>query len=262
MKPILPRITVVTPSYNQGGFIEQTIASVLSQDYPDLEYIVMDGGSTDDTIPILRRHEDRLRWISERDNGQAHAINKALKIATGEVLAYLNSDDGYEPDALKAVGEFFAEHPEAFWVTGKCRVVDSAGREIRKAITLYKNLWLRLHSGQVLYVLNYVSQPATFWRHSVMERVGLFNEDLHYTMDYDYWLRMERVYRLHFVNTYLARFRIHAASKSGTTAFRQFDEQLAVARSHTRNPVLLNFHIVHNVLATRAYAMAMKKPAR
>src|SRR5665811_220931 len=112
---ILPRITIITPTLNQGRFIETTIQSVLAQGYPNLEYIIMDGGSTDNTLDILQRYAGQLRWISQKDSGQADALNTALKQASGEVIAYLNSDDQYSPGALLAVGQFFVDHPQAAW---------------------------------------------------------------------------------------------------------------------------------------------------
>src|SRR5665648_525607 len=165
----LPQITVITPSYNQGDFIDQTIQSVLSQNYPDLQYLVMDGGSTDQTVDILKQYDQQFFWVSERDRGQSDALNKGLRMATGEVVCFLNSDDLYEPGALFQVGKFFADHPEAAWLTGKCRVVDPMGVEIRRPITAYKNFWLRSKSYRALLVLDYISQPATFWRREVIE---------------------------------------------------------------------------------------------
>lgn len=253
MTTTLPRITIITPSYNQGRFIEQTIESILSQGYPDLEYIVLDGGSTDETIGILRKYEHRLHWISEKDRGQPHAINKGLAMATGEVIAFLNSDDLYEPGALLAVGEFFARNPQAAWVTGKCRNIDQDGREIRRWITLYKNLWLRLKRYEVLLVLNYISQPATFWRRQVMDEVGYMVETLYYTMDYEYWLRVGQRFRLWFINRYLACFRIHPASKSGSSAQAQFDEELEIVRRYTRSPLLMGLHRLHRAIAVAIY---------
>lgn len=249
----LPRITIITPSYNQGEFIEQTIRSVLDQGYPDLEYIVMDGGSTDQTISILRKYEGQLYWISEKDRGQSHAINKGLKMASGEVVAFLNSDDLYEPGALRAVGEFFARYPEAAWVTGKCRIIDQHGREVRKAITLYKNLWLHLRRYEVLLVLNYISQPATFWRRQVVNEVGFLIETPYYTMDYEYWLRIGQRFRLWFINRYLACFRIHPASKSGSSAQAQFDEELEAVQRYTRSPLLIGLHRLHSSITVAVY---------
>jgi glycosyltransferase involved in cell wall biosynthesis len=250
---ILPRITVITPSLNQGEYIRQTIESVLGQDYPDLEYIVMDGGSTDGTIHILKEFEHRLAWVSERDRGQSHAINKGLQRATGEVIAFLNSDDMYGPGALRKVGEFFARHPRASWLTGRCRVIDRDGHEVRRAVTFYKNMWLRLGSYRALLVLDYVSQPATFWHRRVVEKVGFFDETLHFAMDYDYSLRVGREFRLWVVNEYLADFRIHPTSKGGASAHTQFGEDLEIAKKYTSSLVLRGLHAIHNAMIVTLY---------
>ncbi len=249
-----PRLSIITPSYNQGAFIEETIKSVLAQDYPNLEHIVVDGGSTDNTIAVLKNYERSLHWISEPDHGQADAINKGLRMATGDIVAYLNSDDLYEPGALKTVGEFFACHSQAAWVTGRCRTINQSNQEIRRGITAYKNIWLHLHHDKVLYVLNYISQPATFWRRAVVARVGYFDETLHYTMDYEYWLRIiSRNYRLWTLNVYLAQFRVHSSSKSGSTANAQFNEQLKVAQRYVHSSFVLALHQLHNAVSVAIY---------
>src|SRR5579862_9846502 len=125
----LPRITIITPSYNQADYIEQTIVSVLKQEYPNLEYIVMDGGSNDGTLDILKSYSDRLTWFSEKDHGQTHAINKGMRMASGVIVGFLNSDDILLPGALQHIGSFFVDHPEPKFVTGKCRVIDKNGVE-------------------------------------------------------------------------------------------------------------------------------------
>jgi glycosyltransferase involved in cell wall biosynthesis len=250
----LPRITIVTPSFNQGDFIRRTADSILNQGYPDLEYIVMDGGSSDGTVEILKEYGSRITWLSEKDRGQAHAINKGLQMATGDVVAYVNSDDELEPGALWRVGRRFAARPDVHWLTGKCRIIDPHGTETRKLITRYKNTWLALNNYAVLLVLNYISQPATFWRRQALETVGYFDESLHYTMDYDYWLRLGQQYRLHVVRQYLARFRVHPSSKGGTAAPAQFDSELAVARRYMRSGALLTLHRLHAQLIVTAYA--------
>ena len=259
----LPRITIITPSYNQAQFIEETILSVLNQGYPDLEFIVVDGGSTDGTLDILRKYEDRLAWSSGRDGGQTNAINIGLRRATGDIVAFLNSDDVYLPGALRAVGEYFSRHAEASCLTGQCRTMDEKGREIRIAITTYKNLWLSLNSYQVLLILNFISQPATFWRRCVTEKIGYLEESLHYTMDYEYWLRMSRHYRMHVLFRRLACFRVHSHSKSGTTAHCQFDEELSVA-SRYGNRLSTRLHAAHRALIVFVYKHILKlgeKPA-
>lgn len=249
----LPKITVITPSFNQVKFIEQTIESVLNQGYPNLEYIIMDGGSTDGTIEVLKRYSGWLEWISERDRGQSHAINKGLRMATGDVLAFINSDDLYEPGALLKVGTFFAEHSEAAWLTGKCRIIDQEGQEIRRLITKYKNFWLRLKSYQLLLIIDYISQPATFWRKRVIEKVGFFDETLHYAMDYDYSLRVGRLFKLWVLDDYLASYRIHPSSKAGSSAHAQFETDLEIARRYVSSPAYGHLHALHNALIVTVY---------
>jgi glycosyltransferase involved in cell wall biosynthesis len=250
-----PRISVITPSYNQGEYIENTIRSVLNQNYPALEYIVIDGGSSDRTVEILKKYEERIKWVSESDRGQAHAINKGLRRVTGDVIAYLNSDDSYEPGALHAVGEFFSTHPGASWLTGKCRIVDAQGAEIRKLVTRYKNFWLCLKSYRVLLVLDYVSQPATFWRRGVFEKIGGFDETLHYTMDYDFSLRVGREFNLWTLDRYLASFRIHPNSKGTTATKEHFDSDLEVARRYTSSPFFRQLHKLHNLIIVSIYRL-------
>jgi glycosyltransferase involved in cell wall biosynthesis len=253
----LPRITVITPSYNQGSFIEETINSVLSQNYPNLEYIVMDGGSADGTVEILKKYSSQLNWISEKDRGQSHAINKGLRQATGEVIAFLNSDDVYEPGALLAVGDFFTNHPDAFWLTGWCSTINTHGQEIRKLSTLYKKFWLIWRSYKTLLVLDYVSQPATFWRREVIEKVGDFNENLHFAMDYDYSLRVGKHYKLWVLPRYLARFRVHSTSKAGASAHGQFDTDLKIACSHTDSALIRRLHAWHNTFIIGVYRLLL-----
>lgn len=257
----LPRISIITPSFNQGQYIAQTIESVLGQGYPDLEYLVIDGGSTDGTLDVLGRYTGRLRWLSERDRGQSHAINKGLAMASGEIVAFLNSDDCYRPGALLAVGERFARDRRIGWLTGKCRMVDQDGRPTRGAITGYKNLWLALRSRAVLQVLNYISQPATFWRRELWQAVGGLDEGLHYTMDYDYWLRLSGRAPLGYLNRYLADFRVHPGSKGGTGAARQFAEELATARRYTGSRLLLGLHGLHARAIVAAYGV-LQRPQR
>ena len=249
----LPRISIITPSLNQGDFIEQTILSVLKQGYPDLEYIVIDGGSTDNTLDILRKYEHQLSWISEPDLGQSHAINKGLRMATGQIVAYLNSDDLYQPKALIRVGEAFAHQPKAEWLTGKCYIIDVDNHEIRKIITRYKNFWLKLKSYQVLLILDYISQPATFWRRSIVDEVGFFDESLFYTLDYDYSLRVGRCAKLWVIDAYLASFRIHTASKTTYSTSKQFHSDLEVAKRYSSSILIRYLHTLHNLLIISIY---------
>lgn len=255
----LPRISIVTPCLNQARYIEKTVRSILAQGYPDLDYLVVDGGSTDGTIDILKKFEPRLRWISEADRGQSHAINKGFSLTTGEVCGFLNADDLYEPGALERVGKFFSDHPDREWLAGRCRIIGSNDREIRRPVTAYKNFWLGIGSFAVLNVLNYVSQPAAFWRRRVMEKTGPFAEDLYYGMDYDFWLRIGRQHRLGTIPQTLAGFRVHSNSKTGTTATRQFDELWSIVRRRCHSPALLTLHRLHRSLETVLYRWMLER---
>lgn len=254
MKNQLPKISIVTPSYNQAHFIEQTIQSVLNQDYPNLEFLVIDGGSKDGTVETLKKYETFLTWVSEPDSGQSNAINKGFKLVTGEIVAFLNSDDLYEPGVLHLVGNYFATHPEAMWLTGKCVNVDETGKEIRSIIRKYKNFWLHWRNYHVLQVLNYISQPATFWRREALQKIGDLDESLHYAMDYDYWLRLGKYYPLHVFDGNLACFRIHRASKSGSAFLQQFEEELRVAARYSPRS-LLWLHRLHCDITVLIYTL-------
>lgn len=227
------RISVITPSFQQGGFIERTIESVLSQrgDF-QLEYLVVDGGSTDATLSVLRRYEGRLRWVSEPDRGQCDAINKGLRMTSGEVVAWLNSDDTYEPGALQAA--VAALRGGARWCHGECRIVDAHDREIRRGVTAYKNAQARRWSVRRLLGRNFISQPATFFRRDLVEAVGPLDEALHYAMDYDLWLRFARVAPPVFVPRPLAAFRWHGGSKTGARYRVGAWEAFRIAGRHAR----------------------------
>jgi glycosyltransferase involved in cell wall biosynthesis len=252
-----PKISVVTPSLNQGEFLEQTIQSVLSQEYPNLEYIVIDGGSSDNTLDILCSCSDRVRWVSEKDKGQTDAINKGLHMASGEIVAYLNADDLLLQGTLEKVARAFTEHPQTMWVTGKCRIITETGRGTRRPITAYKNFWLRMHRPSFLFITDYVSQPATFWRASLLNELGYLDESLHYALDYEYFLRLNSKYPLVILSDYLAAFRIHSQSKNANAFHRDVyvdEDRIAVYR-HTKSKTLRTLHNIHRWLMTEVYAM-------
>ncbi len=185
-----PRISVVTPSYNQGQFIEATIRSVLLQGYPNLEYIVIDGGSTDESVEIIHRYAPWLAfWVSEPDRGQANAINKGFACATGEILAWLNSDDLYHPEALRSVGEAARANLQGMLFYGDSTLIDADAATLGgKSLTQFS--LKRLLKGQNM------SQPATFWRRCVLERLGGLDETLHYGLDFEFFLRIWSHYTL------------------------------------------------------------------
>jgi glycosyltransferase involved in cell wall biosynthesis len=187
MESSLPRVTIVTPSFNQAQFLERTIRSVLDQEYPDLEYIVMDGGSTDGSVEIIRRYAEQLTyWTSGPDGGQAAAINAGWRMAHGQVLAWLNSDDFFMPGALSAVGHAFQEHPKAVLVYGQTQLVDPDGLLLGTVGSAYRHRTL-MYSHQL------IPQPSAFFRRSAVDAVGLLDESLHYSMDLDLFLRLARI---------------------------------------------------------------------
>lgn len=211
---MLPKITIITPSYNQGQYLEQTIDSVLSQNYPNLEYIVIDGGSQDNSVEIIRKYEKHLTfWVSEKDKGQSDAINKGLKRATGEVINWLNSDDYYEKDALQIVGEAF-QNPQTNVLCGRSRIFYNESNKtshFSSGTDIYKNNlaktigWAR------------IDQPETFFRASAINAMGLLNPKFHYVMDKEWWIRYLFLFGLgNIVQTdrILVNFRLHGNSKT------------------------------------------------
>lgn len=251
--PILPSISVITPTYNQSRFIGQTVDSVRDQGYPALEHIVVDGLSTDDTLEVLRPYGDALTVISEADSGQTEAINKGLKRASNDVICWLNSDDYLQPGALQAVGEFFAANPDVMWVTGDGVIVDADGRQIQSAVRTYKQVLRRFGPSVYLGLANAVVQPATFWRREVHDQLGFLDESLHYTMDYDWWLRLLRLGNPGRIDRPLCAFRIHDASKSGALFEKMLTEDYETYRKHSRSRVGAAAHRAHNALILAAY---------
>lgn len=251
----LPKISVVTPSYNQGRYIKATIDSVLSQNYPNLEYIVMDGGSTDGTVDILKSYGKKIKWESKKDKGQTHAINKGLRIATGEVLAYLNSDDIYLPGALKRVGEYY-QKTKADWITGDCLTISEDGSRSQNnwLISGYKRFLMFLYSPLTLRIADsMLPQPSTFWSRRAWEKVGEFNEEYHYVMDYDYWLRMSKYFRPHDLKVPLSGFRFQDNSKSQTGRVKLMSEGIITLKKNGANKFELFLHKLHSDLTLFVY---------
>jgi glycosyltransferase involved in cell wall biosynthesis len=258
MKRNLPRISLITPSYNQAKFIEKTINSVLSQKYPNLEYIVMDGGSDDGTVEILKKYNEKIIWYSRKDKGQTDAINAGIKKSTGEMIGYLNSDDILFPKALHNVANFFQQNSNCYWVTGRCQIINEQDNIVRSFITSYKNFWLKYARNYTsLTIINYISQPATFWRREVVESIGFFDQSLFYAMDYDYWLRISKIYRLGFIDDYLAAFRIQKKAKSYLDSNSLLEEGYYVAKRYSQFPFPF-FHKIHDLFTMITYQIFKK----
>ena len=203
-----PLVSVITPSYNKGAYIEETILSIRNQTYPNIEHIVMDGGSTDETIEILRRYEDKLTWVSEPDGGQADAINKGWKKAKGEILAYLNADDTYLPWAVQTAVDYFRDHPDVGMVYGKSDFIDEKGSKIRDFPTRDFDLAALVRGP------NMISQPTMFFRADIIGDVGYLDTSLHMSMDYDHFIKIALRHKVAFIPKLLATYRLCAGTKT------------------------------------------------
>lgn len=241
-----PLVSIITPSLNQGQFIEETILSVLNQDYPNIEYLVMDGGSTDNTLDILKKYEGRLTYVSEKDAGQSDAINNGWRKARGEIVAWLNSDDTYCPGAVRKAVEGFERHPEAGIVYGDCYGINAEGTIIRR---------LRLPDIDLSALLCYtiIHQPAVFIRKSVTEAVGLLDTRLQGLMDHDLWIRSAFQFPFHHVREFLACNREHSLTKNAKLGIRFGQEAIAILDRTFSDP--LKSHRIQP-LKNKAYAGA------
>ena len=225
MDEALPLVSIVTPSFNQAPYLEATIQSVISQDYPRLEYIVIDGGSTDGSLEIIRRHASRLAyWSSEPDLGQTDAINKGFARAKGEILAWLNSDDLYHPEAVREAVEFLERHPEIGLVYGDADFVSDAGEVVGRFPARQTSL-ARLRRGYV-----HIPQQASFFRASLWRLVGPLDPTFYFAMDYDLWVRIAALTPIvHHPRTW-AGFRLHRDAKTLSAADQCWPEMLRVHR--------------------------------
>ncbi len=217
-----PLVSVVTPSLNQGKFIGETIRSVLSQEYPFLEYLIVDGGSNDETLSVLRSFGSRLRWISEPDEGQSQAINKGWRMTQGEIVTWLNADDILAPGAIRqAVEALLIAGDQIAGVYGNCTYIDERGQPKGSYATHSFD-----YESLVVLTEDFIPQPGTFLRRKWVERVGMLDETLHYVMDYDLWLRIGMYASFLYLPIEMSRARLHEGAKTLASASR-FGEELA-----------------------------------
>jgi glycosyltransferase involved in cell wall biosynthesis len=218
-----PKISIITPSYNQGQFLEETIRSVLLQGYPQLEYIIIDGGSTDDSVDIIKKYEPWIDyWVSEKDAGQPHALNKGFRMATGEIFAWLNSDDLFLRDALWTVAQEFGIAPETDILYGGCQFISEND-------TLLKNNRAPNFNLEKLLVRNFISQPSTFFRGQVLRDLGYINEALHLCFDYALWVCSAGKFTFRNCPQYLSKFRHHVTSKTISQRISMLRETTEIA---------------------------------
>ena len=218
-----PLVSIVTPSFNQARYIEATIQSVLSQDYPRLEYLIVDGGSTDGTVEIIKQYEGRLAWwVSEKDQGQTDAINKGFGRARGQILAWLNSDDTYEPGTVSAAVKYLLDHPDVGMVYGDCNFINDDGRVIGKFGSAQTDYRL-LRRGYV-----HIPQQTMFFRAEWWKHIGPLDPSFYFAMDYDLWTRLAAHTELKYVPQTWANFRLHTTGKTIVADDRCWPEMIRV----------------------------------
>ncbi len=259
-----PKISIVTAVLNRAGSIERTLASVREQGHPNVEHVVVDGGSTDGTLEILKRSEG-IRWISEPDDGLADAMNKGIAMASGDWIGWLNSDDYYLPGAFGAVAAAVESDPEARWIVGTCRIIDGNDREIRSAITAYKNWLLRHYSFRLYLTQNFVSCPSTFVRKDAYEAAGPLDSRYRISMDYVVFLRIARRWDPVVLDKDLAVFRMEEGTLSMDGFEQQFMEHAEQARRHGAGhplPVAANQVISRGIVLTSRLMRARRSVAQ
>lgn len=231
--PYTPKISLVTPSYNQAEFLDETIRSVLGQEYPNLEYIIIDGGSTDGSVDIIRKYEKHIRyWVSEPDDGQTAAIAKGFAQATGDIFGWLASDDYLLPGALRAIAEHFVDNPRTETVSGGCLFVDAQSNPLSEKYGQYTMGVPASYNRLRFYEQDGVAQQSTFWRRDAYEAVGGLDPAFQFTMDLDLYLRLARRKRFTKLPRMLAAFRLHEDSKTMTIQSTRLKEQARLKEKH------------------------------
>jgi len=221
------KVSIVTPSFNQAQFLEETILSVLNQSYQNIEYIIIDGGSSDGSIDIIKKYADRLTyWVSEKDEGQAHAINKGFEKCSGEIFAYLNSDDLLEQDAVEKMVNAFKQFPADAIIYGKCTDINEQSKPLKDAVGRQIDFTEMLKYK----MLPKIHQPACFFNRTFLSRVPLFREDLHYAFDYEFILSLMKRGNVRFIEDNIARFRYHNNSKTVSKTKDMYLEKMRVQR--------------------------------
>lgn len=260
-----PKISIVTPSLNQGQFIEETIRSVLLQGYPNLEYIIIDGGSTDDTVHIIKKYEKWLTyWVSESDKGQAQAINKGFRKSNGDILAWLNSDDTYMPKAFRRVAEIFLTITDITMIYGDVNFIDKDSNLLKKFNTQHFDLISQIYT-------NMVPQQASFWRKEIFDQVGFLDETYHHPFDNDFFIRVGTACKVIYAPALLANYRLHPQSKTEIASVTFFLEYLSILKKYFQRSDIPQsvkehekkvFSYWHERTAHKYMNLSLKKEAR
>jgi glycosyltransferase involved in cell wall biosynthesis len=225
-----PIVSIITPSYNQGNYLEQTIESVLAQTYPHIQYIIIDGGSTDHSVDIIKKYEKNLHyWVSEKDYGQADAINKGIAKASGDIIAYLNSDDLLQKDAIEQIVKAFTQWPDSAVIYGTCALIDEHNKQLKPPAGAPLGFYSLLIKG----MLPAIHQPACFFNLRQLKRRPVFVSELEYVMDYELLLYCKKSkLPVKFIPMHLANFRVHKHTKTMSQASKMYEEKMEVQRRY------------------------------
>jgi glycosyltransferase involved in cell wall biosynthesis len=250
-----PLVSIVTPSLNSGRFLKETVLSVTTQDYPHIEYLVMDGRSSDETLSILEQSNERVRYISESDHGQADAVNRGFGLTHGDIFAFLNADDMYVPGAITAIVQAFHDHPDAAAVYGEGWYVDVNG----KLVARYP---VESFSGENLAQRCFICQPAAFLRREAFAAIGMLDTQLRYAHDYDLWIRLAQRFRVVKIDETLATLRVHDDAKTVKETAAAMRETFSVLRRHYGYvPYNWIYGYSHHLLDGQPIATEMPRPA-
>jgi len=247
----LTKISIVIPSYNSAKYIGETLRSIVSQKYPNLEVIIQDGGSTDGTLEVVEKYAKKypkiINFESKKDNGQVDAINKGFKKATGDIYAYINSDDTYKNDALLTVGKYFSKKPNTLWVVGEGEIMDRKGNIRWNSSTCYKNYLLNKNKYHNLLMVNYLMQPSVFLSKKAYKKYGPFTGTKKFVMEYDLWLKIARDSMPKIINKTLSVFRLSGNNISSVSFKNTLKEDFKIAKKYTNDPIILTLHELHNM---------------
>lgn len=244
-----PRISVIIPSFNKVNYIRKTLNSIFKQNYPNLELIIQDGGSTDGTLDIIKEFSKKhsIIWQSRKDKGQLDAINIGFRKATGEILSFINADDCYTPKAFKMISQKYLDEPNGRWFAGQGILVNRDDKEIAKWVTLYKNILLRLSSYNVLLSTNYLIQPSVFITKNTYQKYGPFTGTTNFIMEYELWLKIGRDSMPVVINEVISSFRIEPSTKTKNMSKGLLSEDWKIVNKYTDNQIVLFLHNINNI---------------
>ena len=244
-----PKISIVIPSFNKVDFIENTLKSILDQDYKNLEVIIQDGGSTDGTLDIIKKYSNKVILESKNDKGQLDAINLGFRKATGDIVSFLNADDLYENGCLKKIAEAYNENPSALWFAGHGKIINKKGHEVGAFWTACKNFLADINSYFLLTATsNYLSQPSVFLTREAFEKYGPFTGVRGYVFEYEMWLKLGKIKMPVVIKENLSMFRLGGANTSSLFAKYIFQKDIEVVRKYSKSEIFVFFHWINNLV--------------